>query len=56
MKKKYVVLKGILEGNYVCRFYTTNSKDPEYLANGKKAYKIIGYADSSEEALKILGY
>ena len=50
--KKFVCLEGIIQGN---KFYTSNSeKDPRFSAKGELWYKIIGYADSSEEAVKIL--
>lgn len=49
--KKYVVLEGLEHGN---RFYTTNHENPTKSAKGEIWYKIIGYADSSEEAQSIL--
>lgn len=50
IKYKYVCLKSI-HGD---RFYTTNHKYPEKLANGDVVYTILGYATSSEEAQRIL--
>jgi hypothetical protein len=50
-KKKYVCLEGIQHGN---KFYTSNKPRAEYLANGKLAYKVLGYADTEEGALQIL--
>ena len=51
--KKYVVLEGIEHGN---RFYTTNvpGEDPTKSAKGENWYKVLGYADTSEEAQAIL--
>lgn len=48
-KKKYVLLRGIEEGN---RFFTTNdpSRDMTKLADGKVAYTILGYAGTIAEA------
>jgi len=50
---KYICLEGIEEGN---RFYTMNSNkpEPEKLADGTVAYRVLGYADTDEEARKIL--
>lgn len=52
-KKKFVVLEGIEHKN--C-FYTTN--DPDYdhrrLINGEIAYNILGYTNTSDEALSII--
>jgi hypothetical protein len=50
----FVLLRGLEHGN---RFYTTNGgeHDPRYLANGKLAYEIIGYAETSKEAEGKLG-
>ena len=46
--KKYVLLEGIENFN---RFYSTNSNDdPTKLSDGTVAYRIIGYADTPEEA------
>jgi len=46
---KYVILKGITAGN---QFFTLNSpnEDQTLLANGKKVYNIIGYANTMAEA------
>lgn len=51
----FVVLEGIEEGN---KFYTgyTEGHDHTKLNNGKVAYKVLGFADTDEEAQKILGY
>jgi len=46
--KKYVLLEGIENFN---RFYSSNTDDdPTKLFDGTVAYRIIGYADTSEEA------
>jgi hypothetical protein len=52
---EFVVLEGIKEGN---RFYSTHDpdRDETKLLNGEVAYKILGYANTTEEAHKILGY
>lgn len=50
-KKKYVILKGIKEGN---KFFTMNLPEPTKLANGTIAYKIIGYANTIKEAQSLL--
>lgn len=47
-KKKYVLLRGIEEGNTFCSMNT--ERDPTTSATGEKWYEIIGYADSIEEA------
>lgn len=48
----YVVLKGIREGN---KFFTSfNGDDPTRLATGEVAYEVLGYANTVEEAQKIL--
>lgn len=51
----FVCLEGLKEGN---QFYTSYSlgDEPGKLGNGEVAYKVLGYADSSEEALGVLGY
>jgi hypothetical protein len=51
----YVCLEGLKEGN---RFYTgyTEGSDPTKLASGEVAYKVLGYADTGDEARRILGY
>ena len=54
--KKFVILEGIKEGN---RFFSTNDpeQDNRFLADGTLAYRIMGYADTVEEAqLKLYGY
>jgi len=52
--KKYIVLEGIERGN---RFYTTNAPNYDHtkLLDGTVAYKILGYADSGDDARKIIG-
>jgi hypothetical protein len=52
---EYVILEGIKEGN---RFYTSHTEgtDETKLANGKVAYKIIGYANTDEEAQRMCGH
>lgn len=51
--KKFVVLEGLKHGN---RFYSTNTpgEDPTKSAKGETWYKVIGYADTVEEAERIL--
>jgi hypothetical protein len=50
---KFVCIEGIKHGN---RFYTSNSdSDPTKLSNGETAYKVLGFANTSEEAQRILG-
>jgi hypothetical protein len=48
-----VVLEGLKEGN---RFFSINieGKDPIKLSDGTIAYRVLGYADTDEEALEIL--
>lgn len=48
-----MVLEGIQHGN---RFYTTNvpGEDPTKSAKGETWYRVLGYANTSEEAQKIL--
>lgn len=50
---QFVVLEGITHGN---RFYSCNSKDgdPTKLKDGKVAYRVIGYADTPDDALAII--
>lgn len=52
---KYVALEGLKEGN---KFYTgyTEGTDHTRLASGELAYRVLGYADTDKEALKLLGY
>ncbi len=47
LKKRYVLLEGIKEGN---KFFTANTLNPTKLADGTVAYTIIGYADTAIEA------
>ena len=49
----FAVFEGLKEGN---RFYSTNcpEEDQTKLADGTVAYKIIGYANTHEEALAII--
>jgi len=50
---KFVCLEGIEHGN---KFYTSHSdgKDPSKLWDGTVAYRVLGYADTPDEALEIL--
>lgn len=50
---KYIALEGIEHGN---RFYTSNdpNKDQTKSFKGELWYRVLGYADSSEEARRIL--
>lgn len=57
--KKFAVFEGILEENLGQRFYSTNRPgEPEdelvKLIDGTVAYRILGYADTPEEALAII--
>lgn len=55
MAKKFVCLEGVHHQN---RFYSTytEGEDPRLSAAGGEVwYRILGYADTSEEALSILG-
>lgn len=55
--KKYVVLEHLMMPDKGLRFYTMNSskdRDRERLLDGRRAYKIVGYADTSEEAQSII--
>ena len=49
---KYVSLEGIEMGN---RFWSGNDPDRDQtkLANGEVAYRILGYADTPEDAIEI---
>lgn len=53
--KQFIVLEGLREGN---RFYTSNSGKPESevvkLNDGTVAYKILGFADTGDEAREII--
>lgn len=51
--KQYVCLEGIEYGN---RFFTMNdeTRDASKLSDGTVVYKILGYADTCEEAQKII--
>jgi hypothetical protein len=50
--KKYVLMQGITDDNWLCRFYTLNTpeKDQTRGYTGEVWYQIIGYADSIEDA------
>ncbi len=51
--KQFVILEGVQHGN---RFYSrhTPGEDPTKSAKGETWYRILGYADTSEEAQAIL--
>lgn len=53
MKYKYVCLEGIEHGN---RFYSlhTEGTDPTRSASGEIWYRILGYANTDEEAQRII--
>ena len=54
-KPKFVLLQGLKVDN---RFFTTNSEqcDPRELGNGIRTFKIIGYAENTQEAqIKLYG-
>ena len=50
---EYVCLEGLKHGN---RFYSNNEPeiDPTLSAEGELWYRVLGYADSSDEALSII--
>lgn len=52
-QKTYIVLEGIKIRN---RFYTTNTPDTDHTksAEGDEWYKIIGYANTGDEARRII--
>jgi hypothetical protein len=49
LNANFVVLKGLSKGNV---FYTRNipGRDPQYLETGEKAYTIVAYTLTAEEA------
>jgi hypothetical protein len=50
--KEYVVLEGLKQGN---RFYSMNDgTDPRFSAEGELWYKILGFVDTSDEAITII--
>ena len=52
-RKSLVALEGIEHGN---KFFTSNDdRDPTKLHDGTIAYKILGYADTVEEAQHLCG-
>jgi len=59
-KKQFVILHGCVtsgkDENWWCSFFTTNvaGSDPTKSYKGETWYKIIGYADTVEEAQQIL--
>lgn len=48
---KFVCLEGLKHKN---RFYTSNHTEPEKIHNGEIAYKVLGFANTPEEAQEIL--
>ena len=50
-KMKFVVLRG---REYNNTFYTMNHEHPELLAGGSVGCDILGYADTDEDARKII--
>ena len=53
--KELIILEGIEQGN---RFFSMNTpeEDGRFLADGRLVYKILGYADTTDEAqLKLYG-
>ena len=57
---KYVVLEGIIPGeNRDERFYTSNSPrmtdtEKTKLVDGRTVYRIVGFADTPDEAKKMI--
>lgn len=53
--KKYIVLKGITEDNWMCSFFMFN--DPtrdQSMRDGKQIYKVLGRVDSVHDAQVLL--
>ena len=50
---QYVVLESLEHGT---RFYTTNPSDddPTLSATGEKWYRVIGYADTGDQARRVI--
>ena len=54
-EKKIIVLEHLLLPDKGFRFFSTNEdKDPETLYDGRIAYKVVGYADTVDEAQSII--
>ena len=56
---KFVILRGTMEENFWDTFFTTSTPgtDETKLANGARAYRVLGYADTIAEAQRfIFGY
>ena len=51
MAKQFVVLKAIESGDVF--WSTNNDRNPERMADGSIAYKVVDYADTEEEAISI---
>jgi hypothetical protein len=53
VSRRFIVLQSIEHGS---KFYSTNTRggDPRKLATGELAYRVIGYADTDEQAQKIV--
>lgn len=53
--RKYVVLQGVTEDNFLSRFWTTYNpkKDPTKSDTGETLYKVIGYAPTESQAIDI---
>jgi hypothetical protein len=49
---KLVILRGVLEENYLDKFFTTSvsGQDPTKLIDGTVAYAVLGFADTVAEA------
>lgn len=55
---KFVVLEHLFLPDKGLRFFTSNiddGKDPTKLNDGRKAYKVIDYVESVEDAQKLIG-
>ena len=51
---KLVVLEGLEHHNRFYSTYTGGGEDPTITRDGKVSYKVLGYADTDEEARAIL--
>lgn len=53
---KHVILEHLFLPHRGLRFYSTynvkSDKDPSYIIDGRKAYKVVGFAETDEEAYK----
>lgn len=49
---KFVILRGVLEENFLDKFFSsyTPGEDPTKMTDGTVAYRVVGFADTVEEA------